>query len=889
MIFSKKFFHFLNSLLFVLLSCPVFTYAQQYACVVIKESPGYCRVYDSGIGWRELPCASDSRCSAWRSVEDFPQRLCIQDDHDKRYCHVMGAEGSNYVPCSSDSLCSQYHSSYTPFEDFSTNNEDSNLFDRAKRSFREMDMRREQMVGEIFRRMDIIQEESIRHYVRTESQKTSDVFYEKFEKMSNELSSSKTINELFSSKMSDREWLEKANQIAEQIPKFITDYVINETKFQALVNNGFLSADAVNAWINGMIGVVEKRLYEEVSNFRYKVLEIRRGHQLERLFSYPPANMTNSDLIKRVGQIIDEVEERVRWVDKNPIPALKHLYTKEKYILLDARKIQKNLLKKATSLARIYIFRPSKNRLSENINSLNQILAQIKPPVHIDTVNQRGGAFPDFGEGIYYNRENTKLVHDILKSKYDRRTLGLIDDEELSKPDEEPYQFQSPEGEFLEEIKELYFELYSANPFHEQGIGAREIGLSAVEVADQEYAQGNKETASAAFQVAEAASDITLGAIPYVGLGKDVYEAFTGKHLLTGRTLTDLERALAFAGIAISVGSGGMFSSGALKLADDVFRKVNGKLVREAVQTLKGSQLEKVVQEYPQAFFRSIREVGFTTKKEFQSSVHFLRRAFSKENPSLNEVVETIESVNKSGIKNYTEALDELKAVKGLNLPRAAEEFLASQMRFSRDIIGEQFSRADMARMGKTYSNYYKNMDEVKPVQFSGKVWRGLEKTGVDRSGRSFVNQSSDVFKFHPGIKHSNRRYSAPGNSSIYGSLSRATAKKEVRINYLRSAGKLIDGQNLDKWFHFDSKMVKMDKVLDLTNPNVLKQISKNSDSPLTKGLIIGDISRFPKAYEPTHIIGDVAKRKGFQAIKAPSAQDVKAGGENIVSFAGFK
>ncbi len=48
-------------------------------------------------------------------------------------------------------------------------------------------------------------------------------------------------------------------------------------------------------------------------------------------------------------------------------------------------------------------------------------------------------------------------------------------------------------------------------------------------------------------------------------------------------------------------------------------------------------------------------------------------------------------------------------------------------------------------------------------------------------------------------------------------------------------------------------------------------------------------IDEFVRAYEPTHIIGDVAKRKGFQAIKAPSAQDVKAGGENIVSFAGFK
>ena len=42
-------------------------------------------------------------------------------------------------------------------------------------------------------------------------------------------------------------------------------------------------------------------------------------------------------------------------------------------------------------------------------------------------------------------------------------------------------------------------------------------------------------------------------------------------------------------------------------------------------------------------------------------------------------------------------------------------------------------------------------------------------------------------------------------------------------------------------------------------------------------------------AYELTHIIGDIAKRKGFKAIKAFSAVGVPKKGVNIISFTELK
>ena len=92
----------------------------------------------------------------------------------------------------------------------------------------------------------------------------------------------------------------------------------------------------------------------------------------------------------------------------------------------------------------------------------------------------------------------------------------------------------------------------------------------------------------------------------------------------------------------------------------------------------------------------------------------------------------------------------------------------------------------------------------------------------------------------------------------------------------------------MEDLFHIGSKNIELDQVLDLTDDNV-RQIFKVGDGSLAVDDIATELKKDPKAYQYTHIIGDIAKRKGFKAIKAPSASDLKEGGENIISFMGLR
>ena len=141
-----------------------------------------------------------------------------------------------------------------------------------------------------------------------------------------------------------------------------------------------------------------------------------------------------------------------------------------------------------------------------------------------------------------YEANISEGVHRVMKAQYAPHELDIIGENKASGKEEDlqgaSYQFQSPAGEFLDQNQALYLKLRTAHPYHEQGRLAKDLALIAVEVADEEYTQGRGPEATIAYQVGEAAADIALGVTPYVGLGKDVYEALTGRHLLTGRRLT---------------------------------------------------------------------------------------------------------------------------------------------------------------------------------------------------------------------------------------------------------------------------------------------------------------------------------------------------------------
>ncbi len=529
------------------------------------------------------------------------------------------------------------------------------------------------------------------------------------------------------------------------------------------------------------------------------------------------------------------------------------------------------------------------NKVKNDIASLSQSLDQLFVR-ETENIDMRALYHAD-PRGLYV--ENVRdVAKSALRTQYDRSQLSFLNDEKLSAPKEPPYEFQSPAGEFLEKTKKLYEKLRTSNPYHEQGIRAREIGLSAVETADEEYSAGNELEAELAYQIGEGMADIVLGVLPVVGLGKDVYEAFTGRHLLTGRSLTAFERSMSVMGIALSSLSGGVVSSSAikqsLKTTDKVLSQINKKLLAKNLRAMSDSRLAKIVKESPAVFFKAMEDIGLRTRQEIKIGLKFLGRAFSRENPAKGEVERGLRLAGKSGVEDYTKALDDL-ASSGVKLPVSGEEFLARQMRFARELGKDAVpNSAELVRVGDTYALVYKNMDEVQPVLVQDEVWRGVRKSGYSsRSGRIFSNQQEDLFKFRPNASYLSRRYSIPGEEAIYTSLSRKTAIREITAGF---KGKRITNQQVEDLFHIGSKNIELDKVLDLTDPNVLKQLSKNSDSPLTKKAIATELTNVtPNAYEATHILGHIAKRKGFKAIKAPSAPTLTEGGENIISFMELK
>lgn len=867
--FSNPFYFILIRLLFLLHLYPGFIYAQQSSCFVTEQNKQYCLIYDPDTGWREVFCANEPRCAGSGDVTDFYQKVCIQDDEDKRYCHVVDINSSRYVPCDSESSCAQYLSPnpQTEVESSSpgTRRGGSNLFQEAEGIFRDMERRREEFIREIEeqeRRNYINYIEKVKHYIRTESESVADMFHKNLE--------TNLKKALYSSKTTHKKKLKKTNEIAKQIPSSFIDHILEKTAFQDLVNEGLMSAEAVNEWINNVIRRLELDAYEQISDFRQGALEKEKEERLKNLFSNSAKDLSISDLITRAGQMINEVEKGIRHINDNPLPALDHIHLKENRILEATEKIEENLYKQAKTLMDKHVLEASKTSLTENINFLSQSVEEsvgLAKGIDIQPVLRESPS------STYHNKGIAEIVQDILKSKHDRRKLGLLDDEGFSPPDEEPYEFQSPEGEFLEKNKELYSKLYSANPFHEQGIRARDIGLSAVEVADEEYVQGNESTAEMAFQVAEVAADITLGLLPYVGLGKDVYEAFTGKHLLTGRDLTDFERALSVVGIALSAGTGGVLSSGAIKLSlqqtGRVFRKINEKLVKKTVQALKGSSLEKVVQEYPKAFFRSVENIGLKTKQEIQSAVHFLKRAFSGENPSIDKVSGVIKFTKKSGIENYTKLIDELKAMKDISLPPAGEEFLARLFR-----SGKQMSKKELVRVGKAYSLAAKHLGTtIKPVSFpkpgeSGKVWRVVKAGSKGSSGKSYTHTPDTVFDFHPGMPLKHHRYSARGKSALFTSLDKETALKEFAEHQGKNA---LKAPRIVR-----STTVNVDNVLDLNDDTL--EILKISENDIRKKLI-----EHSDAYVFPDLIREISEKRGFKAILAPSAPNDE--GWNLIIF----
>ena len=155
-------------------------------------------------------------------------------------------------------------------------------------------------------------------------------------------------------------------------------------------------------------------------------------------------------------------------------------------------------------------------------------------------------------------------------------------------------------------------------------------------------------------------------------------------------------------------------------------------------------------------------------------------------------------------------------------------------------------------------------MREVTGQIFEGKVWRGVRK--------QYVKNPEDIFKFHKRMDTYIARYTI-ARRSLYTSL-----KEETTIKELAQQAD-VPLSEVRKLFVIASREIKIDNVLDLNNPQVLKQLNI-SEEAITKG-----IKENPQAYELTQIIGHSAKKRGFKGVLAPTAAEVEAGGKNLILF----
>ena len=129
------------------------------------------------------------------------------------------------------------------------------------------------------------------------------------------------------------------------------------------------------------------------------------------------------------------------------------------------------------------------------------------------------------------------------------------------------------------------------------------------------------------------------------------------------------------------------------------------------------------------------------------------------------------------------------------------------------------------------------------------------------------VNSAFDPLDMNEYTVNSNRRYTKPGTPGLYFSSGEKIVYAEVgNYDVTNYANRTM--------YAYD---VKIDNMLDVTNPNVRNNLDINLSELLT------DDYRVNLGNATTHQVGDYALQNGYSGIIAPSA---RADGEvNIIIF----
>lgn len=143
--------------------------------------------------------------------------------------------------------------------------------------------------------------------------------------------------------------------------------------------------------------------------------------------------------------------------------------------------------------------------------------------------------------------------------------------------------YSSRDPNLVENLKQLETILrvnYSTSP---KRIAARSWGLTMLEQSDTASVRGDALEAQAFLKYAEAFADIAIGLDPVTGPIRDIYEAFTGKNLVTGEALDNWSRGFAIMG-AVTFGFGSKIAKGIKALRFSIHAAEGERAIARAIE-----------------------------------------------------------------------------------------------------------------------------------------------------------------------------------------------------------------------------------------------------------------------------------------------------------------
>jgi hypothetical protein len=153
-------------------------------------------------------------------------------------------------------------------------------------------------------------------------------------------------------------------------------------------------------------------------------------------------------------------------------------------------------------------------------------------------------------------RDNRKTTVNIYKLSSTRLPLGLQKNYFMLPPDTVAYRYFDRENDHQSlkgvrpansKFRDTFERIEAVKPSSYQGIMAKALARHLARFGNEQaskFSREDRRLGEKARENALAVLDIALGIIPVTGLPRDLYEAYTGEDIMTGRVLSDTERAL---------------------------------------------------------------------------------------------------------------------------------------------------------------------------------------------------------------------------------------------------------------------------------------------------------------------------------------------------------